>query len=453
MQQRTAWDPQVRTVPSTASHDGSPRWTRRIVLTLGVGSALLSVLVSVLAGSIRPAGASPAGVSPGAGSPGGADTSYVAVIKVSGLLDPVLVDFLEDQISTAEKDNAVVVLLQINSPGAAVSEARLQRLVDRIRNAKVPVAIWVGPSGARVRGRATDLLAAADVVALAHGSRVVLPGGRSYSSEQAVEAGIADLGGERAATIVITLGELRDLGIPVETRVVGQGDHRTRELVTQVRFGQLGLTGRLLHTIASPAVAYLLFVIGLALLVFELYTAGVGVAGLVGAACLLLGSYGLAVLPTRPVAVALLLLAMFGYAIDVQTGVPRAWTAIATIALVAGSLLIYDGLSVSWITLVMAIAGMTLAMLAGMPAMVRARFSTPTIGREWMIGELGEAAADVAPNGVVTVRDAPWRARTNRATPIQRGDRIRVVAIDGLVLEVEPEEGAARDYRDRAKSH
>jgi membrane-bound serine protease (ClpP class) len=95
---------------------------------------------------------------------------------------------------------------------------------------------------------------------------------------------------------------------------------------------------------------------------------------------------------------------------------------------------------------------MTLAMVGGMPTMVRSRFSTPTIGRDWMIGELGAARTDIDPDGVVTVRDAPWRARTNRATPIRKDEPARVVAIEGMVLEVEPEEGGARDYREPTPS-
>jgi membrane-bound serine protease (ClpP class) len=80
---------------------------------------------------------------------------------------------------------------------------------------------------------------------------------------------------------------------------------------------------------------------------------------------------------------------------------------------------------------------------------VRSRFSTPTIGREGMIGEMGEAVRAVAPEGVVRVREALWRAFTNRATPIAQGDPVRVVGIQGTLLEVEPEEGGARDYRER----
>jgi membrane-bound serine protease (ClpP class) len=82
-----------------------------------------------------------------------------------------------------------------------------------------------------------------------------------------------------------------------------------------------------------------------------------------------------------------------------------------------------------------------------MPAVMRARFSTPTIGRDSMLGEMGVARSAVDPDGTVEVRGAPWRARTNRATPLAIGDRLRVVGIDGLVLEVEPESGGAKDYR------
>jgi membrane-bound serine protease (ClpP class) len=118
--------------------------------------------------------------------------------------------------------------------------------------------------------------------------------------------------------------------------------------------------------------------------------------------------------------------------------------------LVAGSVWLYDGssrLDPKWWVLVLVIGGAIIFMLSAMTAMVRSRFSTPTIGREDLVGEMGNAEADVAPDGVVRIRDALWRARTNRATPIPAGAPVRVVAVEGVVLEVEPEEGGARDYR------
>jgi membrane-bound serine protease (ClpP class) len=238
----------------------------------------------------------------------------------------------------------------------------------------------------------------------------------------------------------------------VETRTVTVGRERRVEPVTQVQFSQLSILDQLFHTVASPSVAYLLFVIGMALLVFELYTAGVGVAGVVGAGSFILACYGLAVLPVHLWAVALLVLSMFAFAIDVQTGVPRFWTATGMVLFVVGSLTLFDGVSMSWITLVAGIVGAALTFLMAMPAMVRTRFSTPTIGREWMIGEMGRAVSDIDPDGTVQVREALWRAYTNRATPIAQLDAVRVVGIEGLVLEVEPEEGGARDYRERRTS-
>ncbi|WP_436794583.1 NfeD family protein [Actinospongicola halichondriae] len=400
--------------------------------------------VTLLAGtaSARPAGEATDDAEPG----------IVQVIKVSGLLDPIVVSFIEDQIATATADDVVALVLQINSEGAVVGDDDMDRLVDTIERADVTVAAWVGPSGSKAEGDATRLVAAADVSALTPGSRIEvtkeladgidLDGkasvGEKAGSETAAELGLVDNAAPVLGTFIVDLPG-------VETRVVND----RREPVTRVRFGQLGLIDQLFHTVASPAAAYLLLIIGGCLLVFELFTAGVGVAGMVGVGSLVLSAYGLAVLPTNTWALVVLCAAFPAFAVDVQTGVPRFWTGVGVVALLVGSLTVFVDGPPSWITLIAGILGTLLSMLGGMPAMVRTRFSTPTIGRDWMIGESGIALADVSPDGVVTVRDAPWRAHTNRATPIAAGEAVKVTAIDGLVLEVEPVEGAAKDYRDR----
>lgn len=384
------------------------------------------------------------------------DAGSVAVIEVSGLLDRVLVDFISSQLDAAEDRGSLALVLQLNSSGAVVSDERLEELVETIESSPVPVDVWIGPSGSRALDESVRLVAAARTSGLAPGSRIEITPSLRGDRELGGEAAVGDrIGAEDAVELGLvdndapTIGEFV-LGLEgVQSEVVEVDGEQQRQPVTQARFAQLPLSGQLMHTVASPPVAYLLFVIGLALILFELFTAGIGVAGVVGAGSLVLGSYGLASLPTNPIAVALLLFAVFGYGIDVQTGVPRAWSAIATAAFALGSLVLYDDISLSWVTLLVAIVGMALAMVGGMPAMVRTRFSTPTIGREWMVGEVGSAVGAVAPEGVVSVRDAPWRARTNRATPIEAGQSVRVVSIDGLLLEVEPLEGAARDHRDR----
>ncbi|MEY2435571.1 MAG: hypothetical protein QOF97_407 [Acidimicrobiaceae bacterium] len=414
---------------------------------LARGCALLGILIVVLSGWAGPAKAQG---EPPLPPPDG----VVSVVQANGYLDPILLAFIDRSLSDAERLGVKAFVLQLDSPGVVVSRARLQKTIDRIRSSSVPTAVWVGPSGANAGGAAADVVAAGRYRALAPGSTLDA-GNKTVGADEAFQLGLTNVPAkcdrERGSKegCAATVGDLVVSLPEVPTRQIEQGGQTRLEPAAQVRFSQLPLTDRLLHSVASPPVAYLLFVMGMALLVFELFTAGVGVAGIVGAGSFLFGCYGLAVLPTRPFGIGLLVFAMFGYAVDIQTGVPRVWTGLATASFVAGSLLLYDGVSMSWITLLAGIAGITVAMIGGMPAMVRTRFSTPTIGREWMVGEEGSSASAVDPEGTVLVRGAPWRARTNRATPIKAGEPIRVAGIEGLVLQVEPLTGAARDYRER----
>jgi membrane-bound serine protease (ClpP class) len=395
---------------------------------------------------------------------------FVDVIKVDGLLDPIMVNFIEQSITQSEGDDARWLVLQANTTGSVVSDEQFQGLIDRLATSQVPIAIWVGPSGSKlVNLPARMVVFGATEFGMAPGTSFgnwgnageVPPDTLSDASQHLATFGPAvdrTVGSQEAKDLGMTTRDAPTIGefilnLPnVESREVTQDDGRVgREPVTVVRFGQLSLVDQLMHSVASPAVTYLLLAVGLGLIVFELFTAGVGVAGVIGAGSLVLSCYGLAILPTNWWGIALIGAAFVAFAIDVQTGVPRFWTAVGVVAFVAGSLTLYDGLSLSWITLTVGIVGILLTFIAGMPAMVRARFSTPTIGREWMIGEMGRAVTNIAPDGVVQMREALWRAYTNRATPIEELDRVRVVGIEGLVLEVEPEEGGARDYRERRK--
>ena len=104
---------------------------------------------------------------------------------------------------------------------------------------------------------------------------------------------------------------------------------------------------------------------------------------------------GLATLPARGWAVGLIVAAMVAFAVDVQVGIPRFWTGVGVVLTIVGSFWLFEPLPgttlrPSWITLLAGIGGVVLAFIVGMPSMVRTRFATPTIGREWMIGEIGE---------------------------------------------------------------
>ena len=376
--------------------------------------------------------------------------SHVDVIEVSGLVDPVQADFVSDAVAGAEQGGAEALVVHLDSDGGVIGGEELDVLARRVAGADVPVAIWVGPNGGRAVGAAFRLLEAADVRGVAPGTRVGRRLADALGPQQALAQRVVD----------VTAPTLGDFIVGLDGRQVGPRTLETAEVVnlpgqeqpkrqpTVVpRFAKPGLTARLLHAAASPSLAYVLLVAGLALVVLELYTAGVGVAAVTAAGSLVLAGYGVGVLPTRPSGLALILLAAFGYAVDVQAGAPRAWTVIATGALVAGSLRLYEGLSPSPVALVGVPVLMVVLMVGGLPALVRARFSTATIGRESMVGESGLALVPVDPEGTVEVRGARWPARANRATPIGAGDPVRVVGVDGPLLEVEPGWGGADEHR------
>ena len=192
----------------------------------------------------------------------------------------------------------------------------------------------------------------------------------------------------------------------------------------------------------------MLFVAGLALIVFEFYTASIGLAGLTGAVALVGGYVGFSHLPVQWWAVGLLMIGMLGFTIDVQAGGLGPWTAIGAAALVAGSVTLYGGssqLDPAWWSIVIVCVAVAVFMLGGMTA------DDPFTLRDTDRGAGGTPGRDGYRRGRRCSRWCGAPARRAVAGPHQpghadhAGDPIRVVAIDGLVLEVEPETGGARE--------
>ncbi|MFM7871227.1 MAG: NfeD family protein, partial [Actinomycetota bacterium] len=380
---------------------------------------------------------------------GAEQLSPVDVLQVSGLVDAIVLAEIEDAITRAEGDESQALILQMNSRASLVGRDDMKRLYERIESASVPVAIWVGPSGSRATGLAAQLLSAADVTGMAPGTRIGRTGTPLVDSvdfgdateelrsstlgfQDARRAGalkleISDEGVPTIRNMVFALDGVVVDGVELDTAVETLNDDGTvSNDITTVRFHKLGIWSQLLHTSASPPVAYLFLIMGLALLVFEFFTAGIGVAGATGAVLVLLAFFGLGELPERGWALALIMGSMVAFAIDVQVGLPRLWTGVGLVMFTFGSIFLFpevdqQSLRVSWLTLLVGIGGIALTFISGMPSMTRTRFATPTIGRERLIGELGRAMTDISPEGTVSVGAAQWTARTNRATPIKTG--------------------------------
>jgi membrane-bound serine protease (ClpP class) len=403
---------------------------------------------------------------------------HMEVVQVEGAIDPVVADLIRGSLRRAQTNGASVVILQIDSGGALDTDPL--GLIDAVRTSKVPVAAWIGPGKSTARGAAAAIVAWASFAAASPGARIgplePLRLDRTRSKLPAAEMGIRDslklrvaglrnrrLTGKTAAgqglidAVAPTLGDLivalNGKDVPTAAGLVHLTTAKQvntkggpRQTADQpVSFLKLGTFASVEHSLTSPSVVFLLLLVGLGLMVFEFFTVGIGLAGMVGAAAVAGALFGCSHLPVSWWALGLLLLSTFGFAVDVQAGHQGFWTGVGVVGLLVGALKLFGGsaaLDVPLWLVALLFVGQLIFMLGGMTIAVRNRFSIPTVGRDSMIGELGEARTDLKPDGVVTVRGAPWRARTNRATPVAAGGSIRVVAVDRLVLEVEPGDAA-----------
>lgn len=421
-----------------------------------------------------------------------ADKGGILVVQVEGAIDPPNASLIRNAIERANQDKFTLVILQIDS--ARTVGVAPNQIVRTIRRSAVPVVSWIGPSGAQARGGAALILEASHAAFAAPGSdigpaypvrldqpeltsapvvRAELeklatannrdPNGAARLTNSSLSArdsnavgaidGVRPTLGETIVTlnkktVTTSAGEIK----LSTAKIIGEGQDRRRQPNQDVVFDSLGISGKVSHALLSPSLAYFLLVIGLALIVFEFFAASIGFAALVGAGAVIGAAYGFDVLPVNLWAVGLLLFSALAFAVDAQVGGLGVWTGAGAVTLIGGSIFLYGGdsqLRPAWWLLVLIIAGVGVFYVFAIPPFLRARFSSPTVGREALIGEMGAALTEVNPEGVVEVRDARWRAITNRATPVTVGDRIRVTAVLGFVLEVEPEEGGAQDYREK----
>ena len=412
---------------------------------------MLRFLLLLLAGVGGSAASGPGDTVPG-------DFGHVEVIEVSGLLDDATLRFLMDAIDNAATEGAEVAIVQLNSPAAIGELEVLEAASGLLASPPLPLVMWLGPAPATAGGGAAQLLASADHVAAAPGTRIenwspaiagttgdLVPPSDGFESPYTVTA-TSDLIDRVAPSIRQLIQDLDG-----ETFVVG-GREATISTITAAEdgdgvttvpttFTQPGLLLRFAHLSLRPEATFFFLAIGLTVAAFEFYAVGPGLAAVAAALALLLGSFGLAVLPVNWWAVAGAITALLFLTMSYQRGGVVALTALG------GGLLLWSGFNFSGgePQVRTGIPGVILTALAvfffyllAIPTMGRARFSTRTIGRAGLVGRRGLALTDFGPEGVVEVDGARWPAAGHREARIKAGAEIVVTAVRGWELEIEP---------------
>jgi membrane-bound serine protease (ClpP class) len=401
-------------------------------------------------------------------------TPKVIAVDIDGVIHPITVAILTHALDQAASQDAAAVLLRLNTPGGLLEATR--QMNEKIVASRVPVIAYVTPSGGRAASAGFFILQASDIAAMAPGtntgasSPVALTGQMDETMRHKVENDAAawlrstvEKRGHNAVLAETTIREAKaftekesldqhliDVIAPTEQKLLEALDGREitrfdgRKEVLHLKGAEVvayqpTLRERVIGAIADPNVGFILLVLGALGIYVEFNSPGIIIAGVGGGILLLLGLSSLAVLPLNWTGVALLLLGAALFILEAHFTSHGVLGSGGTVAMVLGALMLIDGPPEVRIHLVTALAvsipfaviTMFLLTLA-----LKARRNKALMGGEGMIDEIGQARTALAPAGKVFVHGEYWDAEST--APVEAGGEVRVVAVNGIKLRVEP---------------
>lgn len=401
--------------------------------------------------------------------------NHIDVHVVEGVINPVIVEYMSEGIQRAKDENAMAVVFQLDTPGGLVESTRL--IVKALLNAELPTVVYVSPSGARAASAGTFITMAGHVAAMAPGTNIgaahpVSGEGKDIEGDMRKKAendlaafarSIADKRGRNAdwaeqavresvsITETVALEEnvidliaedVPDLLAKLDGRKVmlpSGGEVTLASASATVRYQTMTWRQRFLAVLSHPQFALMLLSLGSLGLFIELYNPGLIFPGVIGAISLLLAFYSLQTLPINYAGVALICLAMLLFVLETQVASFGMLTVGGIVAMFLGSLMLIDApeeylrIPLSTIFLVVGVTSLFFILVIG--AAVGSVTRQPVSGQEGMIGEIGTATERIDRSGTVFLQGTLWQARST--TPIEKGETVRVVGVDGLKLTIE----------------
>jgi len=411
--------------------------------------------------------------------PPAAAVGPVHLIEIEDIISPVTSDFLSQEIGTAREAGAACLVVKLDTPGGL--ETSMRDMVKEILNSRVPVVVYVSPSGARAASAGVFITMAAHVAVMAPGTNIgaahpVNVGGGEIDEEMAkklvndsvafAKSVASDRGrnaewAEQAVRESVSATETEAVDLNVVDficqnvpalidslegrRVVVEGDTLTLSVAgAQIVEIRMGLRHRLLSLLANPNIAYILLILGFYGLFFELSNPGSILPGVAGGIAIILAFFAFQMLPINYAGLLLIIFALVLFIAEVKVTSYGLLTIGGIVAMTLGSFMLFESpapfLRVSWkviLPVVLASAGF---FVLAVTMAVRAHARRATTGTDGMIGEIGVARTDVAPEGQAHVRGEIWNVWSDE--PIGKGERIEVVAVERMRAKVKRLQGS-----------
>jgi membrane-bound serine protease (ClpP class) len=397
----------------------------------------------------------------------------INLIEVDSIINPVSAEYIIDSIKTTEKESAQCLIIKLDTPGGL--DTSMRQIIKEILNTQVPIIVYVAPDGARAASAGVLITMAAHVAAMAPGTNIgaahpVSMGGGKMSremsekvendavayiqsiatkrkrniewAEKAVRESVSIKADEALKINVIDLvsPNLDDLLQKLDGREVDI-DGKKVILATKgatVKDLRMSFREKILATLTDPNIAYILMMLGVAGLYFELAHPGAIFPGVIGAICLILAFYSFQVLSVNYAGMLFITLAIVLFLAEIKVASYGLLSIGGTICLLLGSLMLFDSTS-PYLRPSLAVLIATIAITATFFITVatlafRAYIRRPASGSEGMIGLTGVVVSRIAPNGKVFIHGEYWNAYSEEV--IEEGEEVEVIEIKGLKIKV-----------------
>jgi len=395
----------------------------------------------------------------------------VDVITVEGAITPVTAKIVADAIRRAERFDAEALVIKMDTPGGLMEAT--WKIDKAILASKVPVVVFITPSGGRAASAGVYISYAAHFVAMAPSTHIgaahpVTMGGQDSSKammEKITNDAVAHIKGlaekrgrnvtwaEASVRKSVSITEKEALNLRVIDFIASDLDDLLAKLdgqKTKVATGEaiLNTKGasivpfdmswryRLLDKISDPNIAYILMILGIYGLFFELSNPGAVFPGVVGGICILLAFFAFQVLSINAAGLGLIFLALVFFIVEVKVNSHGLLAIGGIVSMFLGSIMLFNSptVKVSLSIIVTAVLVTAAFFVFALGLAFRAHQRKPVTGRRGLLGEIGEALTAIDPGGKVSVHGEIWKAVS--AEKIKKGDKVEVIGVEGMTLRV-----------------